>query len=62
MGEGTGRGKEEHDQVLGGDRTEGHQTEWKQATSRGRRWGNPLECSGDLGGEILSGLKGRDFG
>ena len=37
------------------------QKEWKQATFWGRRWENPLECTRDLGGERLSGLKGRDL-
>jgi hypothetical protein len=35
--------------------------EWKQVTSRGRRLENPPECTRVLGGEILSGLKGRDL-
>ena len=34
---------------------------WKQATSGGRRWGDPPECTRDLGGEKLSELKGRDL-
>jgi hypothetical protein len=33
----------------------------KQVTSGGRRWGDPLGCTRDLGGEKLSGLKGRDL-
>ena len=40
---------------------EGQQNEWKYATSGGRRWGDSLESSRDLGGVRLSGLKGRDI-
>jgi hypothetical protein len=40
---------------------EGQQKEWKQATLGGRRWGDPLECTKDLGGKRLSGLKGRNL-
>ena len=35
---------------------------WKQASSGGRKSGDPLKCTRDLGGERLSGRKGRDFG
>ena len=44
--EGTGMEKGEHDQ------------ECKQATSGGRKLGDPLECTRNLGGEKLLGLKG----
>jgi hypothetical protein len=56
VGEETGREKGEQDQVLGGgNRTEGQQTDrWKQATSGGRRLGDPLECTRDLGSVRLS--------
>jgi hypothetical protein len=43
---------------------ESQQEEWKQATSGGRRcwrWGNCVECNGDLECERFSGLKGRDL-
>ena len=40
---------------------EGQQKESKLATSGGRRWGDSPECTRDLGGERLSGLKGRDL-
>ena len=40
---------------------EDQQKEWKQATLWGRRWENPLECTRDLGGERLPGLKGSDL-
>ena len=33
----------------------------KQAFSGGRRWGNPPECTVDLGCKRLSKLKGRDL-
>ena len=59
-GEDLGRGKGEQDQVwvwgIGGPKKG-----WKQATLRGRRWGDPLECTRDLGGERLSGFKGRNL-
>jgi hypothetical protein len=45
MRKGTGRVRGEHDQVLGWVEqdwsSEGQQKEWKQGTSRGRRWGDP---------------------
>jgi hypothetical protein len=44
-----------------GDSPEDQQKERNQANSGGRRWWNPLECTRDLGGERLSGLKGRDL-
>jgi hypothetical protein len=37
------------------------QKEWKYETSGGRRLGDPPECTRDLGGERLSGLKERDL-
>jgi len=40
---------------------EGQQKEWKQATSGGRRLGLPPDYTRNLGGERLSGLKGRDL-
>jgi hypothetical protein len=40
---------------------EGQQKEWKQATSRNRRLGEPSECIRDLGGERLWGLIGKDL-
>ena len=40
---------------------EGQQKEWKQATSGNRRLGDPPECTRVLGGETLSGCKGRDL-
>jgi hypothetical protein len=44
-----------------GRSSEGQQKEWKQETSGCRRWGEPPECTRDLGGERLSGLKERDL-
>ena len=44
-----------------GDFPEGQQIEWKQASLGGTEWGNPLECTRDLGGKRLSGLKGWDL-
>jgi hypothetical protein len=35
--------------------------EWKQASSGSRRLGEPPECTRDLGGERLLGLKGREL-
>jgi hypothetical protein len=40
---------------------ESQQKEWKEAISGDRRWGDPPECTRDLGDERLSGLKGRDL-
>jgi hypothetical protein len=42
---------------------EGQQNKWTYATSGvgGRRLGDPLECTKDLGGENLSELKVRDL-
>jgi hypothetical protein len=60
--EGTGRGKCNIIRYWGGERncsTEGQEKEWKWASSEYRRWDSHLECTRDLGGERLSGLKGR---
>ena len=48
-----------HDKILigWGNRTEGQYEESKQATSGGRRWGDPI----DLRSKRLSGLKERDL-
>ena len=40
---------------------EGQQKEWKHATLGGRRLVYPPECTRDLGGERLSGLKERNL-
>ena len=64
MGKGTVQGGQEPDHVSGGEQdrsSEGQQKEWKQASSRCRRWVYPLECPKDLGGERISGCKGRDL-
>ena len=37
---------------------EGHETEWKSVAAGGRRQGEHLESSRDLGCERLSGLNG----
>jgi hypothetical protein len=51
--------------VCGGEQDwspEGQQKEWKQANSRGRRWGGyPLECTRELGCVRISELKGKDL-
>jgi hypothetical protein len=61
VGEGRERGKEKHDQVweLGRQERspEGQQNEWKYATWGWGRWEDPLESTGDLEGERLSGLR-----
>ena len=71
VGKGTGRKREEHDQVLGVDRTEVLRSSRKNGNRqpqevRGGRegwgWGGYPECTRDLGGEKLSGLKWRDLG
>jgi hypothetical protein len=47
LGKGTGRGRGEHGQVLGGGgqdwRPEGQQKEWKKTTSGDKRWGGGLQ-------------------
>ena len=60
-----GGGGGEHDLVLGG----GKRTEALRASRKNRKkqprevggWGDPPECTRDLGGERFSGLKGRDL-
>ena len=62
-----GQGQEERNMIRycgGGEQdwsTEDQQKEWKQKTLLGRRWENLLECTRDLGGERISGFKGRDL-
>ena len=65
MEKGTRTGRKEHDQVLwewgAGLKHWDQKKEWKQETLLCRRWENLLECTRDLGGERISGFKGRDL-
>ena len=64
VGNWTGRGRGKPDQLLGSGRWmdwshEGQAERIETGTLEGRRWRDPLECTRDLGGEILSELKMR---
>jgi hypothetical protein len=63
VGKVAGGEKGKNDQILGvGEQEwspEGQQNKCKYATSE--VGGGTLECTRELGGERLSGLKGRDF-
>jgi hypothetical protein len=64
VGKGTGRGRGEHGQVLVGKRTKALGTSRKNQNRQTQEvgcWWNPLEYSRGMGGERLSGLKGRNF-
>jgi hypothetical protein len=50
-GKGFRKGKKITWSGIGWDK--GQHKEWKQATSGGRRWADPPECTSDLGGERL---------
>jgi hypothetical protein len=56
MGEGrgplSGIGRGEQERIL-----ESQWNEWKHATSVDERWENPLECTRDLVGDLLSAFK-----
>ena len=64
MGKGTRRGRGEYDQVLENNRTEALRASRKNGNRQPQEiggWGDPPECTRDLGGERLSGLKGKDL-
>ena len=63
MGGRRGRGKEEHDQVLGREGTlekpQGPAERMETGNLRGGRWGeDTLKCKRDLGGKRFPGLNG----
>jgi hypothetical protein len=59
---GWGRGKVKHDQVLGGGgRREALRASKMNGNMQPRGWGDPLECTRDLGGKRLSELRRRDL-
>ena len=64
----TGKGRGEHDQLLCwvGERTEALKASRKNGNRQPQEVGgegtDTLECSRDMGGERLSGLKRRDLG
>jgi hypothetical protein len=64
VGKKTGMGKGEHNQVWrewNGVRSASRMNGNMQPPTSGGRRGDPLECTKKLGGERLSGLKGRDL-